>query len=86
MILHLVVRLSRPARHLVPISTKAEVSAIPAPGARAVLHSPFYSPILTGPNHLHPRCSAISISDPGNLSNFISFPPHSQTSFKTHRS
>jgi len=86
MILHLIVRLSLPARYLVPISTKAEVSAIPVPGARAVLHSSFYSPILTGPNHPHPRCSAIFCSYPSNLSNFISFPPYSQTLFKTHRS
>jgi|307.fasta_scaffold14468_2 hypothetical protein len=86
MILHLVVRLSLPAGYLVPIPIKAKVSTIPAPGARAVLHSSFYSPILTGPNHPHPGCSAISCSYPSNLSNFISFPPHSQTSLKTHRS
>ena len=86
MILHFVVRVSLLARNLVATSTKAEVSATLTPGACSVLHSSLSSLILTGPNHHHSRCSPISGSYPCNLSNLISFAPHSQTSFKTHRS
>jgi hypothetical protein len=66
----------------VATATKAEVSATPFSGARPALHSPI--PIESSPHPFAARPSPTLT--PGNLFDIPSYPSHSKTLFKTHRS